>query len=232
MSEKRKNYIYPLIPVQTYPCPDNDRPHKNDPMKTIKIWNDSPSDRQLAEICRDLEMGASMIMPTDTIYGICCDALSIKAIDKICRLKGINPDKTNLSIICPEISMAAEYCRIGDKAFKILKENTPGPFTFLFRTSGSLPKAFKGRKTVGLRIPDNTLCRMISERLGHPLLTTSIEFTDDDYARDPGLISEAYNDRVDIFIEGEEGGSIPSTIVDFTENAPVIIREGKGELII
>lgn len=199
-------------------------------MKIIKIWNDSPSDRQLSEICRDLEMGATMIMPTDTLYGICCDALNVKAIDKICRLKGLNPEKTNLSIICSDISMAAEYSRIENNGFQLLKENTPGPFTFLFKSASTLPKAFKGRKTVGIRIPDNNTARLIAERLGRPLLTTSIEFEDEDYAVNPELISEAYNDKVEIFIEGENGDTVPSTIIDCTGSSPEIIREGKGEL--
>lgn len=199
-------------------------------MKIIKIWNDSPSDRQLSEICRDLEMGATMIMPTDTLYGICCDALNVKAIDKICRLKGLNPEKTNLSIICSDISMAAEYSRIENSGFQLLKENTPGPFTFLFKSASTLPKAFKGRKTVGIRIPDNNTARLIAERLGRPLLTTSIEFEDEDYAVNPELISEAYSDKVEIFIEGENGDTIPSTIIDCIGSSPEIIREGKGEL--
>lgn len=199
-------------------------------MKIIKIWNDSPSDRQLSEICRDLEMGATMIMPTDTLYGICCDALNVKAIDKICRLKGLNPEKTNLSIICSDISMAAEYSRIENSGFQLLKENTPGPFTFLFKSASTLPKAFKGRKTVGIRIPDNNTARLIAERLGRPLLTTSIEFEDEDYAVNPELISEAYHDKVEIFIEGENGDTVPSTIIDCTGSSPEIIREGKGGL--
>lgn len=199
-------------------------------MKTIKIWSDSLSDRQLSEICRDLEMGAAMIMPTDTIYAICCDALNPKAIERICRLKGINPDKTNLSVICSDIAMAAEYSRIDNAAFKLLKENTPGPFTFLFKAAGTLPKAFKGRKTVGIRIPDNNACREIASRLGHPLLTTSIEFEDADHAREPGLIAETYNDKVDIFIEGADGDDVPSTVVDCTGADFEIERQGKGIL--
>lgn len=199
-------------------------------MKTIKIWNDTPSDRQLSEITRDLEMGHTMIFPTDTLYAIGCDALNTKAIEHICSLKGINPDKTNLSIICSDISMASEYCRIDNKSFSLLKENTPGPFTFLFRTSSSLPKAFKGRKIVGIRIPDSGTARQIAERLGHPILTTSIEYSDEDYARNPELISEAYHERVDMMIEGEEGSTEPSTIIDCTGAEPEIIRQGKGIL--
>lgn len=197
-------------------------------MKTIKIWNSDASERQLNEITRDLEGGATMILPTDTLYAIACDALNPKAIEKICRLKGINLEKTNLSIICSDISMAAEYARIDNKAFKMLRDNTPGPFTFLFKSNSTLPKAFKGRKVVGIRIPDNKLCRDIAQHLRHPILSTSIEFDDDDYARDPGLIAEAYHEKVDFILEGEDGDTIPSTIIDCTGNEPEIIRQGKG----
>lgn len=198
-------------------------------MKIIKIWNDNPSDRQIMEICRDLEAGATMIMPTDTLYGICCDALNVKAIERIARLKGINPDKTNLSVICSDISMAAEYARFDNYAFKLLKELTPGPYTFLFRAASSLPKAFKGRRIVGVRIPANDTCRRIAETLGHPLLTTSIEYADEDYAVNPELIAEAYHDKVDIFIEGADGSTVPSTIIDCTGSEPKLVRQGAGE---
>lgn len=198
-------------------------------MKTIKVWNDEPSERQLSEIARDLEMGQIMVFPTDTLYAIGCDALNVKAVERICALKGINPEKSNLSIICPDISTAAEYARIDNTGFRLLRDCCPGPFTFLFRTSSALPKAFKGRKVVGIRIPDSNTARMIAERLGHPILTTSIEYADEDYAREPGLISEAYADRVDIFIEGPEGDTEPSTIVDCT-SSPEILRQGKGTL--
>lgn len=199
-------------------------------MKTIKIWDSGLSERQLSEICRDLEAGQLMVMPTDTVYAIVCDALSPKAIERVCRIKRINPDKTNLSIICSDISMASEYARIENYAFRLLRDNTPGPFTFLMRSASTLPKAFKGRKTVGIRIPDYAPAREIAERLGHPLLTTSIEFEDEDYAREPSLISETYDSQVDIMLEGPDGGTEFSTIVDCTGSAPEILREGKGDL--
>lgn len=200
-------------------------------MKIIKIWNDEPSARQLDEICAFLEAGEIMIMPTDTIYAIACDALNPKAIERICRLKGINPEKTNLSIICSDISMAAEYARFDNKDFRMLRDYTPGPFTFLFKSAPTLPKAFKGRKVVGIRIPDLGLCREIVKRLGHPLLTTSIEYEDTDYAINPGLIAETYDNSVDLLIEGEEGGTEPSTIIDCTGPEPLVVREGKGEFL-
>lgn len=199
-------------------------------MKTIKIWNDNPSDKQLEEICDYYKQGNLVLLPTDTLYAVTCDALNAKAIDKICRLKNINPEKTNLSIICSDISMTSEYARFDNEYFRLLKENTPGPFTFIFKASSSLPRVFKGRKTVGIRIPDNKLCREIVKSLGVPLLSTSIEYEDEDYAINPELIAENYDGKVDLFVEGEEGSTEPSTIVDCTESTPEIIRQGKGIL--
>ena len=200
-------------------------------MKTIKIWNNDASDRQLDQICTLLQEGEIMIMPTDTLYGIACDALNTKAIERICRLKGINPDKTNLSIICSDISMASEYSRFDNKSFQLLRDNTPGPVTFIFKSASTLPKAFKGRKTVGVRIPDNKFCLDLVTRLGHPLLTTSIEYADDDYARNPDLIAEAYDGKVDLMISGEDGSTEPSTIVDCTGPEPEITRQGAAEIL-
>lgn len=204
---------------------------KTNTMKTIKIWNNDASERQLDQICALIRDGEILIIPTDTLYGIVCDALNPKSIERICRLKGINPDKTNLSIICSDISMASEYSRFDNKSFQLLRDNTPGPFTFLFKTASSLPKAFKGRKTVGVRIPGNKFCLDLVGRLGHPLLTTSIEYDDEDYARNPELIAEAYEGKVDTVILGDDGDTTPSTIIDCTGPAPEIIRQGKGELL-
>lgn len=199
-------------------------------MNIIKIWNDSPSDKQLQEISSILENGGLIIFPTDTIYAIGCDALNIKAVDKLCNLKNINPNKSNLSIICGDISMAADYSKIDNKVFRIIKNNTPGAFTFLLPTSSALPKAFKGRKIVGIRIPDSNTARLLAQTLGHPILTTSIEYEDEDHAVNPGLIAENYSKNIDLFVEGEEGSTTPSTIIDLASGEPEIIREGKGEI--
>lgn len=199
-------------------------------MRKIKIWNDNPSDRQISNICKCLEDGEIAIIPTDTLYAIVCDALNVKAIERICRIKGINPDKSNLSIICSDISMAAEYARFDNYAFKLMKEHSPGPFTWLFKAASSLPKAFKGRKIVGVRIPDCMLDRELAAHLGRPLLTTSVEYSDTDYAINPELIAENYEGRVDMIVEDEDGGIEPSTIVDCTGNEPEVVRQGKGEL--
>lgn len=197
-------------------------------MKRIKIWNDKPSDRQIQEVCKEVEQGKILIMPTDTIYALACDALNSKAIDKICHIKGINPDKTNLSIICSDISQASEYARFSDYGFKLMKQLCPGPFTFLFKAVSKLPKEFKGRKIVGIRIPDNNFDVKLAEALGHPLLTTSVKIEDEDYAINPDLIAEAYEGKVDIMIEEEDGLLDPSTVIDCTGDEPVIVRQGKG----
>lgn len=197
-------------------------------MKIIKLWGEKLDDRQLFEITRDLKEGATLIAPTDTLYAITCDALSAKAVEKVCRLKGIKSEKTNLSIICSDISMAAEYGKFDNATYRMLKELTPGPYTFLCRASHSLPSIFKRRKVVGVRIPDCEVVRQIASELGNPLLTTSIQYEDSDYARNPELIAEAYYDKVDMIVEGPEGGETPSTIIDCTGSEPEVIREGLG----
>lgn len=202
-----------------------------DSMKSVKIWNDSPSDQQVAEVVKAVENGELIIVPTDTVYAIVCDALNQKAISELCRLKGINPEKNDLSIICSDISMASEYTRIEDTGYSLIKENTPGAFTFIFPAGRQLPKAFKGRKTAGVRIPANDTVRRIVEMLGHPLFTTSIEFEDEDQAREPELIAENYENRgVTMIVDGGDGGEEYSTIVDCTKTEPEILREGKGVL--
>lgn len=196
-------------------------------MRNIKIWNDNPSEKQIREIVEVLKEGEIVILPTDSIYAICCNALDSKAISRLCQIKNINPDKTNLSILCSDISMAAEYARIENNAFRLVKENTPGPITFLFKALSSLPRAFKGRKIVGIRIPDCRVTREVVSALGNPVLSTTIEFDDTDYVINPELIAESYEHTVDMMVTGEEGDTIPSTIIDCTGKEPEIIREGK-----
>lgn len=199
-------------------------------MRITKIWNDNPSDRQLQEIARDLDLGNVIIIPTDTLYAIVCDATKQKAIGRICRLKGINTEKTNLSIICSDISMASEYARFDNNTFMLIKRLTPGPFTFICRTAQGLPKAFKGRKSIGIRIPDCQTALRICQTLGRPILTTSIEYADEDHAINPELIAEAYHEIVDMMVEGKDGTTGVSTIIDCTSGAPEIIRQGAGEV--
>ena len=160
-------------------------------MKILKVFENNPNPKFLDMAVEALRDGDIVIYPTDTLYAIGCDALNNSAINKICKLKGINPDKTNLSIICDGISMAAEYARFDNRQFKVLKTNLPGPFTFILPSSSSLPKVFKGRKTVGIRVPENNVAVELVRRLGNPILSTTISYTDDDYAE----IGDYFNDK-------------------------------------
>lgn len=201
-------------------------------MEKLKIWNDNPSSQQAEKIADSLSRGNLAIIPTDSVYAIVCDALNSKAINQLCKLKGINPDKNHLSILCGDISMASEYAHIDNAGFNILNHNVPGPFTFLFRAARTLPKAFKGRKIVGIRIPDNNTAIEIIRKLGNPILSTSIEFDDDDEAREPDLIEEKYsNSGISIIVDGGDGDNRLTTIVDCLDaSSPEVIREGKGIL--
>lgn len=199
-------------------------------MNKIRIWNNELSERQALEVASRLERGELMVYPTDTLYAVGCDALNVKAIERICRLQGIKPEKVCLSIICKDIAQAAEYARIDNVGFRLMRDNTPGPFTFIFKAASTLPKAFKGRKEVGVRIPACDAPLRIVEALGHPLLTATIHADDEDYTVNPELIAEAYDSKVDFMLVGEEGGTDPSTIVDCTGVEPEITRQGKGHL--
>lgn len=194
-------------------------------MNTIKIWNDSPSEKQIQEIAAFLRDGKTAIIPTDTMYAIVCNALDIKAIEKICKIKGINPAKTNLSVICADISMAAEYAKIDNAGFRILKDNTPGPYTVLFKAASKLPKAFKGRKVVGIRIPDCNVALEVARELGNPVLTTTIRYDADDYAVNPELIAENYENQIDLMVDGGDGQIKLSTVIDCSSGEPEIIRD-------
>lgn len=195
-------------------------------MEILQIYNDNIAENQVEQIVASLNEGNIILIPTDTIYAVACDALNPKAIEKVCKLKGINPEKTNLSILCNDISMVSDYAKFDNYAFKLMKDNTPGPFTFLFRAASSLPRAFKGRKIVGIRIPDNEAVKKIIEELGHPLLSTSISYQDDDYGTNPDLIEEEYENRVDLMLKGKDGGLQPSAIIDCTDSDFKILREG------
>jgi tRNA threonylcarbamoyl adenosine modification protein (Sua5/YciO/YrdC/YwlC family) len=161
-----------------------------------------------------------------------CDALNVRAVEKICRMKGINPQKSNLSIICYDLSNLSEYAKVSNAAFKLMKRHLPGPFTFILPTSSELPKIYKNRKEVGIRVPDNNIIRELVKQLGNPILTTSVHDDDDviEYTTDPELIHEKYESEVDVVIDGGYGETVASTVVDCTTDAFEIIRQGKGEL--
>lgn len=201
-------------------------------MKRVRIYEEKPNEAEIAKAVKVLRDGGIVIYPTDTVYALGCDALNVRAVERICQIKGINPQKVNLSIICRELSWVSEYAKLSNLYFKLLKRNLPGAFTFILPTSSSLPKIYKNRKTVGIRIPDNAITLALVEALGNPLLTTSVAVDEEEpeYGTDPELIAERYESVADLIIDGGEGGAIPSTTVDCTGDEPVILREGKGEL--
>ena len=201
-------------------------------MNIFRLYSDSLEGRFIEQSVEALREGNIIIFPTDTLYALGCDALNQRAIERLCRIKGINPDKNLLSIICCDISQASEYARIDNRAYRILKDYLPGPFTFILPASTKLPKVFKGRKTVGIRVPDSSVAREIARSLGNPLLTSSVELSDESshYITDPSLIADSYASDISIVIDAGESTTSPSTIVDLTDSyEPRVIRQGAGE---
>ena len=198
-------------------------------MKILKIFEENPNDKYIDEAIEVLRDGGIIIYPTDTLYALGCDALNNQAIERICKLKGLKSDKTNLSIICKDISQVAEYARFGNDVFKLMRSNLPGPFTFILTALSALPKSFKGRKTVGVRVPDNRIARLLVERLGNPILSSSVKCDDEDYGCEPELIAQCY-DGVELILDSGRSDSVPSTVVDCTSGECEIVRQGKGEL--
>ena len=199
-------------------------------MKVLPIFEKNINSRYIDEVARCLEDGGIIIYPTDTVYALGCDAMNNQAIERICSIKEMKSAKTNLSIICSDISEVAQYAKFDNVQFRLMKSNLPGPFTFIFPALSKLPKAFKGRRTVGIRIPQNEITLAIVQALGRPILTTSVPGRDEDYRCEPELMAEAHSSVVDIVVDAGRGELIPSTIVDCTGDEPEIIRQGKGEL--
>lgn len=198
----------------------------------IKIYDINPNERQLLSVVDELKEGNLIIYPTDTVYAIGCDALNARAVEEICKIKGIDPRKTDLSIICENLSQASEYVRIETKHIAMLRRNIPGPFTFIFNSNHRLPKVFRNRKTVGIRIPDNEITLTLVRLLGRPILTTSVrdDELEEEYITDPELIHERYKHLVTTVIDGGEGRLQPSTVIDCTGEEDIIVRQGLGEL--
>ena len=203
-------------------------------MNTIRMYPSSINDRYLDDVVETLRDGGIIIYPTDTIYAIGCNALDNQAIEKICRVKSIDPRRQSLSIVCCGLSQASEYARIDNSAYKVLNRNLPGPFTFLLPASHKLPKVFKGRKTVGVRVPDNAIAQAITRRLGNPILSSTVvlpEGSDPAYLANPMEIGINYQGLADILIDGGDGQTAGSAVIDLTDSsAPEIIREGPVEL--
>ncbi|MFD2528728.1 L-threonylcarbamoyladenylate synthase [Polaribacter marinaquae] len=198
----------------------------------IRIYNENPNPKEIAKVIKVLQAGGLVIYPTDTVYGLGCDITKPKALEKIAQIKGIKLEKANWSFICNDLSHLSDYVKQIDSAtFKILKRALPGPYTFILPGSKNLPKVFKKKKTVGIRIPDNSIIRTLVQELGNPLVSTSIRDDDDvlEYTTDPELIFEKWQNLVDVVIDGGYGGNEASTVIDLTEE-PEVIREGKGSL--
>lgn len=199
-------------------------------MKRLCFFGDTVNMRHIDEAVRVLLDGGVVIYPTDTMYALGCDALNAKAIDRLCRLKGINPDKQLLSIVCASFSQASEYARIDNRAFRMMKDALPGPFTFVLPAASALPRVFRGRKSVGVRIPDCAVATELALSLGHPILSTSVEMgADSDETVNPDRLADKYNHDADLLLDRGEVARELSTVIDCLDSSsPIIIRQGKG----
>lgn len=198
----------------------------------IRLFDDNPNLNTISKIVEVLRNGGVIIYPTDTVYALGCDIFQSKALEKICRIKGIDIKKANFSVMCDSLKQISEFTKMDDDTFKLIKKNTPGPFTFILNGNNKLPKLFKERKTIGIRIPNRNLVKVIVEELGNPIFTTSlrIDGQDPDYEVNAELIKEKYGSRVDLIIDGGIGVDNLSTVVDCTGYDFEIIRQGVGEL--
>ena len=199
----------------------------------IKIYNENPNPKEIEKVVSLLKKGGLIIYPTDTVYGLGCDITNKKALEKIARLKNIKLAKANLSFICNDLSHLSDYVKqIDTPTYKVLKRALPGAYTFILPGNNNLPRAFKNKKTVGIRIPDNNIIREIVKQLGNPIVSTSIRDEDDviEYTTDPELIFEKWQNIVDVVIDGGYGGNQPSTVIDLSKDEIEIVREGKGNL--
>ena len=199
----------------------------------IKIYPDNPNPKEIAKVVKVLKEGGLVIYPTDTVYGLGCDITNTKALERIAKIKGIKLEKANFSFICHDLSNISDYVRQIDTAtFKILKRALPGPYTFILPGNNNLPKEFKKKKTVGIRVPDNSIILELVRQLGNPIVSTSIRDEDEvlEYSTDPELIFEKWQNLVDVVIDGGYGDNVASTIIDLSEFEPIVIREGKGSI--
>ena len=199
----------------------------------IEINHDNPDKRKIKQVVEILEKGGVIIYPTDTVYALGCDITNAKAYQKICRLRGIKPEKANFSFICNDLSHISSYTLpFSNEAFRMMKSTLPGPYTYILKASGNVPKMFKNKKkTIGVRIQNSNIVKAILEELGRPILSASLKSDDDfeAYHTDPYEINEEFEKQVDAIIDGGYGYDEPSTIIDFTENEPVVLRQGAGD---
>jgi Sua5/YciO/YrdC/YwlC family protein len=198
----------------------------------IKLYNNNPNPAQIRHIAETVRHGGIIIIPTDTVYAFACDLFNSRGVEFVAKLKKHDLHRANLSFMCHTLSQVSEFAKLDDASFALMKKNLPGAFTFILNGNSNLPKLFKNKKTVGIRIPDNEIALAIVRELGNPLMVSSV-FTQEDsdeYITDPELLEEQFGKQVSIVIDGGEGGATPSTIVDCTGDEPVVLREGMGEL--
>ncbi|RPD51060.1 MULTISPECIES: L-threonylcarbamoyladenylate synthase [Chitinophagaceae] len=197
----------------------------------IHVHPQNPQPRLLRQIADVLRSGGVIIYPTDTIYGLGCDIQQQKAVERICRIKGVDPNKAQLSFVCHDLSHLSGYAKqLGTPVYRTLKQYLPGPYTFILGASKQVPKMLKTRKdTVGIRVPDNAIARCIVEELGNPILSASLPGEYVEEYTDPEIIHDKFGNLVDLVIDGGIGGIVPSTVVDFTSDEPELIRLGAGE---
>lgn len=199
----------------------------------IKIYEDKPSEAAIDKVVKVLKDGGLVIYPTDTVYGLGCDITNTKALERIAKIKGIKLEKANFSFVCSDLSNISDYVRqIDTSTFKLLKRALPGAYTFILPGNNNLPKEFKKKTTVGIRVPNNAIALEIVRKLGNPIVSTSIYDEDDviEYTTDPELIFEKWQNLVDLVIDGGYGDNQPSTIIDLSGDEPVLIRAGKGDI--
>ena len=202
------------------------------PAEFIRIYPENPDERRIRQVVDCLRNGGLVIYPTDTVYGLGCDIYNTRAVEKIARIKGIKPQKNDFSFICYDLSHIADFAKVGNSAFKLMKKVLPGPYTFILDATGNVPKLLNtNKKTVGIRVPDNLIPRLIVKELGNPIVTTSIKDDDEimEYSTDPELIFEKFQHQVDMIVDGGYGGNIGSTIIRTDGDDFEIIREGLGD---
>ena len=201
--------------------------------KLVRIYPENPNEKEILKIVEVLKNGGVIIYPSDTVYALGCDITNYKAMERVAKIKNIKLEKNTFSIVCNDLSHLSDYTKpIDTSTFKILKRAFPGPYTFVLPAINNMPKAFKKRKTVGIRVPDNSITRRIIELLGNPLVSSSIYDEDEviEYTTDPELIHEKWDDLVDVVIDGGYGDNVASTVIDLSDGEPVVLREGKGSL--
>lgn len=199
----------------------------------IKIYEENPNPKEIDRVVAVLKRGGLIIYPTDTVYGLGCDINNIKALERVAQIKGVKLEKANFSFICHDLSNISDYVKqIDTSTFKILKRALPGPYTFILSGAKSLPNPFKKKKTVGIRVPDNNIALEIVKKLGNPIISTSIRDEDEviEYTTDPELILEKWDSLVDLVIDGGYGDNHASTVIDLSQDEPIVVRAGKGAL--